>query len=190
MSSFVIESLSDLDATHQCVPGRFMTIPDSASRHPMLGPRRLAPLGLMHSVQESLDRLPSTLKGVSKIQTCAGENSADLHRTVQKWRTSRGSAVTTLPLSAKSPPTVDLAILVPRPDVAPQVLAQCLTTGFPFAVLIPVDLAAQTCNPTLFRAGGPCPKATKEAFKACGSLTYLESQMMWVIGNVPSLNFP
>jgi hypothetical protein len=190
VSSFVIEPLSDLDTTHQCVPGRFMTIPDSASRHPMLGPRRLAPLGLLHSVQELLDRLPSALKQATKTQTHAGENSADLHRAVQKWRLSKGSAVTALPLSAKLPPTVDLAILVPRPDVSPQVLARCLTTSFPFAVLIPVDLVSQTYNPTLFRTGGPCPKATKKAFAACGTITCLQSQMMWVIGNVPTLDYP
>jgi hypothetical protein len=82
VSSFLIENLSDLDIVHQCVPGRHMTIPDSTSRCPMLGPRRLAPRGLAHSLQELLNRLPAELKKAIKTQVYAGENTADFGRIV------------------------------------------------------------------------------------------------------------
>jgi hypothetical protein len=85
VSSFIIESLSDLDTVHQCVPGNssFMAVPDAASRCPMLGPKRLAPRGLKHSVRELLDRLPSHFKTIDKVQLCAGEGSPDISRQVQ-----------------------------------------------------------------------------------------------------------
>jgi hypothetical protein len=86
---------------------------------------------------------------------------------------------------------MDLTIVVPRPATAPQVLAQYLCSSKPFAVMIPVDLVAQAYNPTLFRStAGPAHETVRAAFKKAGTLTYLQSQMMWVVGNVPEFNFP
>jgi hypothetical protein len=148
VSSFLIESLSDLDTIHQRVPGnsKFMVVPDATSRYPMLGPKRLAPRGLRHSVQELLDRLPRDLKAAVKVQVYAQENSPDIARTVQAWRTAAGSSVIAAPLIKEQPPVMDLAILIPKPDLTPLVLAQHLMSTTPFAVLVPIDLAAQTYN--------------------------------------------
>jgi transposase InsO family protein len=190
VSAFIIEALSDLDVTHQYVPGRHMTVPDSCSRHPMLGPRRLSPVGLSHSIEELFHRLPSRLQRPERIQVYAGENSADLKRAIQKWRVSPGSATVLLPLTFKAPPQVDLAILIPKPESTPQVLAQYLVSTVPFAVLMPVDLVSQAYNPTLFKTDEPNAKDVRAAFKKSGTLTYLHSQMMWIIGNVPELNYP
>jgi hypothetical protein len=142
VSSFIIESLSDLDTVHQHVPGSssFMAVPDSASRCLMLGPKRLAPRGLRHSVKELLDRLPAALRSAAKVQSHAGEDSPDVARSIQNWRTAAGSVITAAPLATKPPPPVDLAILLPRPDLTPLVLVQCLCSSIPFAVLVPVDL--------------------------------------------------
>ena len=58
-------------------------------------------------------------------------------------------------------------------------------------MVIPVDLVAQSHNPTLFRSlAGPKHADVKAAFKTAGTLTCLESQMMWVIGNIPEYNYP
>ena len=139
MSSFIIESLSDLETVHQCVPGNssFMAVPDAASRHPMLGPKRLAPIGLKHSVTELLHRSPSSLKSAAVVQSCTGEDSADVARQVQNWRTAAGSVSVVAPLALEPPPVVDLAIIRPRPDISPMVLAQCRCSSVPFAVLMP-----------------------------------------------------
>jgi hypothetical protein len=169
-----------------------MTVPDSASRHrhPMLGPRRLAPRGLTHSIEELLHRPPSRLELSTRIQVHAGHESADLQRTVQKWRNSPGSATVVAPLTTKPPPPVDLAILIPRPEATPQVLAQYLLSDTPFAVLMPVDLVSQAWNATLFGKEGPNCKDVRKAFKKTGTLTYLETQLLWVIGNIPEVNYP
>ena len=193
VSSFIIESLSDLDTVHQCVPGNssFMAVPDAASRHPMLGPKRLAPRGLKHSVQELLDRLPSHFKTIDKVQLYAGEDSPDISRQVQGWRTATNPIAVTAPLAVQPPPPVGLSILRPRPDLSPMVLAQYLCSSSPFAVLMPIDLVPMTYKPGLFNGEEPpaSPKVLEEAFRNAGTLTFLESQMLWVIGNVPSYNY-
>jgi hypothetical protein len=113
----------------------------------------------MHSIEELLRRLPSLLKQAARTQVCTGEDPADLQRSIQKWkRASAGSATVSLPLTFKSPPPVDLAVLIPKPGSTPQILAQHLTSAVPFAVLMPVDLVSQACDPTLFKTDGPKAK--------------------------------
>ena len=190
VSSFIIESLNDLETVHQYVPGSssFMAVPDSASRYPMLGPKRLAPRGLRHSVQELLHRFPASLKTALKVQTCAGEDSPDLARSIQGWRTSPGSVITPAPLATKAPPLVDLAVLIPRPDLPPLVLAQYLCSSIPFAILVPVDLISQGFSEGLFQSN-PAPGKPDDirlALKNCGKLSFLETHMTWIIGNTPS----
>jgi hypothetical protein len=74
-SAFLIERLSDLDVIHQCVAGKFMAVPDSLSCYPMLGPCRLAPRDLMHSLQELLGRMPDEIKSAATTQVYAGEST-------------------------------------------------------------------------------------------------------------------
>jgi hypothetical protein len=61
----------------------------------------------------------------------------------------------------------------------------------PFAVLMPIDLASQTCKSTLYK-GGPSPGTPAELetkFQDAGKLSFLETQMMWVVGNIPAFNY-
>jgi hypothetical protein len=190
VSSFIVENLSDLETVHQYMPGNssFMAVPDSASRYPMLGPKRLPPRGLRHSVQELLHRFPASLKTALKVQTHAGEDSPDLARAIQAWRTAPGSIITAAPLATKAPPPVDLAILIPRPDLSPLVLAQHLCASIPFAILVPVDLISQSFSEGLFQSN-PAPgkpDAIRLFPKNCGKLSFLETHMTWIIGNIPS----
>ncbi len=61
VSQFLVEQLSELDTVHQYIQGHLNSVADAASRYPLLGPKRLAPRGLAHSVQEALARLPDHL---------------------------------------------------------------------------------------------------------------------------------
>ena len=84
-SQFLIEELSELDYVHQHIEGKSNSVPDAASRYPLLGPRHLAPRGLTHSIMELLKRLPSALKVASTVtvHAHAGQGTADAKRTVQ-----------------------------------------------------------------------------------------------------------
>jgi hypothetical protein len=72
VSKFIIENLSELETVHQYICGPANSIPDAASRYPMLGPKRLAPTGLAHSVQEILNRLPTSMKSAKIVHAHAG----------------------------------------------------------------------------------------------------------------------
>ena len=61
----------------------------------------------------------------------------------------------------------------------------------PFAVLVPIDLASQTHNSNLHK-GGPSPGTPAELetkFQDAGKLSFLETQMTWVVGNIPAFNY-
>jgi hypothetical protein len=61
----------------------------------------------------------------------------------------------------------------------------------PFAVLMPVDLVPMTYKPGLFNGekSPDTPGNIYSKFLAAGTLTLLDPQMTWIVGNVPSFNF-
>ena len=184
VSQFLIETLSELDTIHQCIPGPANSIPDAASRYPMLGPKRLAPLGLANSVQEVLRRIPTELKTAVIIHVHAGQDTADIRRLVQAWKTSPGQTVPVAPPRREAPQAADFALMVPRPEAAPTALALYLLSDVPFALLLPIDIATQAYASNLYP---DIPHAVvKTAFVAAGKLTMLATQMLWVIGNIPN----
>ena len=183
VSQFLIENLSQITTIHQYIAGRINAIADACSRYPMLGPRRLAPIGLQHSIQLLIGKLPASLRAANIVHANAGLDTPDLARLLQAWRTGPGSIVPTAPTSRLPPAPADLAVMVPRPEIAPSCLALYLLSDVPFAVLLPVDLAAQATKPNIF------PDAPVEelqaAFARAGKITLLHPQMIWVIGNMP-----
>jgi hypothetical protein len=133
VSKFIIENLSELTTIHQHICGPQNSIPDSASRCPMLGPKRLAPTRLAHSVQELLSRLPAELKSVSIVHAHAGSDAVDIRRIIQSWRSASGSVLAVAPPRDGSPAAADLAIMIPRVEAAPVALASHLLSTIPFA---------------------------------------------------------
>jgi hypothetical protein len=134
--------------------------------------------------------MPAELKSAATTQVYAGENTADFARAVQRWRTGPGSIANTAPTAREPPPPADLAIHVPRPDLAPvEVLAQHACTAIPYAVLMPVDLVSQSYNPTLFASPpSPCDEI-RTAVLAAGKLTFFDTQMIWIVGNIPAFTY-
>jgi hypothetical protein len=86
ISSFIIEQLSEIETIHQYIQGKVNGIPDSCSRFPMLGPKRLAARGFAHCVEEALKRLPTSLKASKVVHFHGGRNNAELRACLkQKW---------------------------------------------------------------------------------------------------------
>jgi hypothetical protein len=73
--------------------------------------------------------------------------------------------------------------MTPRCEMAPVSVALYLLSSVPFALLIPVDLLPQVRKPKLY-PGIPHDQLALRLEKA-GKVTILDSQMVWVIGNVP-----
>jgi hypothetical protein len=176
-------TVSELDYVHQCIEGKSNSIPDAISRHPSLGPRHLSPRGLLHSVEEVLKRIPVALKKSTTAHVHSGPDTADVKRLLQDWMDTRSAVQSLAPVRTGQPQKADFALMVPRPETAPVTLALHLLSPVPFAILVPIDLAALSHEPSIF------PDAPHEKirvkFDAAGKLTILASQMLWIIGNVP-----
>ena len=82
------------------------------------------------------------------------------------------------PISKGTPQKADLAIMIPRTEVAPVSLALYILSAVPFAILLPVGLVSQAHEPNIFPEA-PCV-AIRKKFDAGGKVTILASQVMWV----------
>jgi hypothetical protein len=142
VSQFMIENLSELDVIHQHVTGPSNSIADAVSRHPLLGPQRLAPRGIAHSLACLLAKLPAGLKQSKVVHVHAAADTPDFRRLAQEWLTTANAATPSAPVRQGTPPAADLAMLIPRPEMAPVTLAL-------FFFVPPV--AHPLCN---FAAGG------------------------------------
>ncbi len=171
-----------METIHQYIQGRVNTLPDACSRYPMLGPKRLATRGLANSVTEMLRRLPERLKAAKLVHFHAGKQSAELKETLKDRFLHVGALQPTTPPTKTAPFHADVAVVIPRCEVAPVALARYLLSDTPFALLAPVDLLAMASAPNLFRNSPHVEIAAK--FAAAGKITILATQMTWVIGNM------
>jgi hypothetical protein len=183
ISSFIIERLADIDTVHQYIQGKLNALPDACSRFPMLGPRDLAPRGYAHSVDELLRRLPVALKNAATVNFHVGKQNAELRAALKLWFSQVSALQPLSPPRSGAPPPADVAIMTPRSEIAPVSVASYLLSNVPFALLIPVDLLPQVRKPNLY-PGSPHDQLALRLDKA-GKVTILDSQMVWVIGNIP-----
>jgi hypothetical protein len=82
VSQFLIEQLSEIDYVCSYIEGRLNSISDAVSRFPLLGPRRLSPRGMEHSIQEMLKRIPVSLRTSKIIHVHAGPHTANARKLV------------------------------------------------------------------------------------------------------------
>ena len=118
ISSFIIEHLSEFNTIHQYVQGKNNTLPDSCSRYPMLGPKRLATRGLSNSVAEMLRRLPDRLKKATLVQYHGGRQNAELREALKDWFEKVSALQPVIPPTKDEPLMAGLAVLTPRCEVA------------------------------------------------------------------------
>ncbi len=182
ISSFIIEHLSEFDTVHQYVLGKNNTIPDSCSRYPMLGPKMFATRGLANSVAEMLRRLPARLKAANLVHFHGEKQNAELREALKDWFAQVSALHLITPPSKTEPASADLAVLIPRCEVAPVALARYLLSSVPFALLMPVDLLAMAYAPNVFQRSPHNDLADR--FAKAGKVTMLATQMTWVLGNM------
>ncbi len=182
MSSFIIEKLSDIETTHQYIQGKVNTIPDACSRYPMLGPKQLATRGFMNSVAEMLKRLPLCYQDADLVHFHGGKHNGELRQALRNWVRKASALLPAAPPKHGLPAKADLAVMIPRSEIAPLALAQYLLSSVPFVLLLPVDLLSMAYRPKLYP---DAPHALIEnKFQKAGKVTILETQMTWVFGNI------
>jgi hypothetical protein len=133
ISSFILENLSEVETVHQYIQGKNNTLPDSCSRYPMLGPKRLATRGLSNSVAEMLRRIPPRLKDSALVHFHGGKQNAELREALKDWFKHVSALQPATPPSKAEPAKADFAVMLPRCEVAPVALARYLLSAVPFA---------------------------------------------------------
>ena len=185
VSEFTIEQLSDIQWIHSYVPGPENSLFDALSRYPLLGPRVLAPVGLSDAVANLLDSLPDYLQDAHTVRVFAPPHTQKVAQQVQAWRRPT-NPIDVHSLTHRSAPHPDtgLIITVPRAEDAPRITARLLTTNIPFAALLPSDLAPRTTDDRQFED----QPDLRDAYKNAGKIMYLDSDQLWIIGNIPTLH--
>ena len=130
-----------------------------------------------------MKRLPASLMASKVVHFHGGRNNAELRACLKQWVEQVSALIPLNPPRGGAPPTADVAILAPRCEVAPVVLASYLLSNVPFALMLPVDLLDMARKPDIF-PGAPHQDIANR-FERAGKLTILEAQMTWVIGNLP-----
>jgi transposase InsO family protein len=185
VSEFTIEQLSDLSWIHSYLPGPENSLFDALSRYPLLGPRVLAPIGLSDAVSTLLDHLPESLKTARIVRVFTPPHTQKVAQQVQAWRHP------TNPIDVHSfthlhppPPNTELVLAMPRAEDAPRIAARLLATLIPFALLLPSDLAPRIADANQF----PGQPDLQLQYKAAGKIMFLDSDHLWILGNMPSLS--
>jgi hypothetical protein len=91
-----------------------------------------------------------------------GRQNAELREALKDWFIHVGVLHPVTPPMTTEPTLAEIAILLPRCEVAPVALARYLLSSVPFALLMPVDLLAMASHPNVFRQSphtkaGCCP---------------------------------
>ena len=150
-----------------------------------MGPRVLAPVGLSDAVSNLLDHLPDSLKDAPKVRVFALPHTQKVAQQVQAWRRPINPIdVHSLTHRTSPPPDTGFILTMPRAEDAPRIAARLLTTSIPFAVLLPSDLAPRVADSNQFD-GQP---VLHEAYQVAGKIMFLDSDHLWLIGNIPPLH--
>ena len=184
VSEFTVEQLSDIQWIHSYVPGPENSLFDALSRYPLLGPRVLAPVGLSDAIAHLLDSLPDSLKDARLTRVFAPPHTQKVAQQVQAWRRPTNPIdIHSLTHRTSPAPDTGLIIAVPRVEDAPRITARLLTTSIPFAVLLPSDLAPRIADANQFDD----QPDLQNAYNETGKIMFLDSDQIWIIGNVPDL---
>jgi hypothetical protein len=142
-------------------------------------------VGLSDAVAHLLDSLPDSLRDARLTRVFAPPHTQKVAQQIQAWRRP-SNPIDVHSITHRSPPAPDtgLIIAVPRAEDAPRITARLLTTSIPFAVLLPSDLAPRIADANQFED----QPDLQDAYKDTGKIMFLDSDQIWIIGNVPDLH--
>jgi hypothetical protein len=100
-----------------------------------------------------------------------GKQNAELREALKDWFSHVGALHPVTPPTTTAPTLAEIAILLPRCEVAPVTLARYLLSSVSFALLMPVDLLAMASHPNVFRQSPHTEVAAR--FAKAGKVTIL-----------------
>lgn len=182
VTTFLLDELADVnyEIAYRSGVSNTMSVPDSLSRYPMLGPRRWASAGLEGFYKLLFDEIGSTVSSASKLWVYAGQDTTKLRKRV---RDDVGGAVIVETAPSTSPyPKADVAIVAPAPDKAVEICARMLSAGIAGACLVPSDLIQRV--PETHSGGVDADLASK--LLSTVYVGSLGSDFMWVVMGIPT----
>ncbi len=142
-------------------------------------------MGLSDAVSTLLDYLPDSLKDARIVRVFTPPYTQKVAQQIQAWRHP------TNPIDVHSfthlhPPAhnTELVLTMPRAEDAPRIAARLLATTIPFAILLPSDLSPRIPDAGQF----PDHPNLRDAYKKAGKIMFLDSDHLWFLGNLPSLD--
>ena len=180
VTSFLLDELADMRFTITYHKGKstVISVPDSLSRYPMVGPRTWAWGGLEAFYQLLRRTHSSSLLGVKRIWIYAGTDTVKLKPLV-RMDVPGASIVEQSPTVGRFPRSVEFAILAPPVDRAPEICAELLRVRQPGAVLVPTDLVGRIVE----QAEAGSRKAVEAALEQSSFVGSAGSMFLWVVCN-------
>jgi hypothetical protein len=89
----------------------------------MLGPKQLATRGFTNSVEQMLRRLPIRFQQSTVVHFHGGRNNGELRQALRNWVLRADALQPVTPPKQSPPAAADLAVLIPRCEIAPVALA-------------------------------------------------------------------
>ena len=136
MTAWRIMHLNDKDYEVRHKPGYKMTVPDTLSRYPMIGPRTMTRIGIRNAVDLLLSALPEAAKQIRKLWVWASQDTVEIARMVQDFKLGREKIYTRAPKESLANAAWEMAILAPRTNKATKVAREVLLSGRPACILI------------------------------------------------------
>jgi hypothetical protein len=128
--------------------------------------------------------LPNSIQAAPRFLVSAPPHSADIARQVQDWKTTSNPIDAHSISPHKPPPDVDVIIVRPPVEDSTLIALRLLSSPIPFALLLPAELVPQILTTP---STTPVPDLPQK-IKQCGKLFILDTDMIWIIGNIPTLH--
>ena len=180
VTSFLLDELKDMrfEVQYNSGSSKVISVPDSLSRYPMLGPRTWA-WGGLEAFYYLLRRVyRKALQNSKRVWVYAGTDTVKL-RPLVKADTSSASILVQAPIVGRYPTSADFAVLAPKVDRAPEICAELLRVGQPGAVLVPTDLVGRIVE----QVDAEHTEAVAAALEQASFVGSAGSMFMWVVCN-------
>ena len=145
----------------------------------MIGPRQMTRVGISHAIEVLLEVLPAATKEIEHFWVWAAQDTTEVSRMVQAWKSGRGKIYTRAPKESMANEAWELAIIVPRINKATREAQTLVDSRRPCCILMPTELIYYTAQ----RTDGTFDEQTMAILKKAKKHTIVACDMTWVCIN-------
>ena len=162
------------------LPGDKNCIADACSRPPMLGPRRVARLGLEFMLGKLLSTADRVVRSASSFRLWAGKDTRMINERLRRYCLP-GRPTVRQSSAANGRVTADFSIFVPPAHVSPALLRHVIDEKISGAVLLPTDLIYAAAYRRAKNGKDRHDGGLADAISACAKIIFTAATMTWVI---------